>query len=377
MRVLHLVAQRSRPNGYTRRTDELVAAQADQTAISVVSAEGQSTLIDHARVRRQLDDWAEGDTTPIRPEIRRAAALYAAARLEPPPDMIHAHSPWWCALAASALASDWGVPWVYEMRGLQHWSAIEDRVRAERSPWFTWWTALEDAACAHAGHVFPICPGLEAHAKAAGARGTTLAPNGVDPTAWHPLAENDRKAVAASIGVEQPYVLYFGSLRPLEGVDALLAGLARSSRPVVIVGDGDSREDLERFAGRLRMSDRVLFAGHLPVVATRPIVAAAGCVAITRRETPVTEVVSPLKPLEALACATPVVSRGLPALRYVGERGTLFFDIDEQLSDAVERALADEALGPDGREWVSSARTWQHTVRAYDQGYAACVRASD
>ncbi len=232
---------------------------------------------------------------------------------------------------------------------------------------------LERAALADARAVAVSAP-LAGWARERGAAAVAVVPNGVDVDRFAPDAVASA-VVRASLGLAGADVVGFiGSLKPWHGVDVLLdaAATLAARRPrlhVLVVGDGPERPSLEVRATR-RLEGRVHFVGAVPAAAI-PAYLAAFDVAAAPYRAPATAVdfyFSPLKVVEAMAAARPVVaSRFAPIVDLLAGHGSLVPPGDvPALAAAIDAALDD----PDAAARAAAGR--QHAVRAH--GWDAVVR---
>ena len=378
MRVVHIVNQNTRVCGYSRRTYEIVQAQRaagiDAAVLDITA--GRFALAEFLGVEARVFEVSGMARRPIQRlvmrELMMASCLVDGLErelLHLRPTILHAHTPWSCALAASIISARHGLPWLYEVRGLQEESAIVNRLHPPKSSWYEVWRAMEDWARRAAPAVLAISPALVEDARRRGAHQVYLTPNAVDIQRFEARIRPARSS---------PVVGYVGSMTPLEGVEALVESFSALAERVPdvrcrIIGDGTSRPQIEQLAQAL---PGIEVLGPIAPEAVPGAFHDLDCLAITRPDTLVTRTVTPLKPLEALACGTPVVSSDLAALRYVGEAGTLFYPAGDRARfvDAVESAFADRVeLGTAGRGWVEGARTWAHVVRTQREAYGACA----
>jgi glycosyltransferase involved in cell wall biosynthesis len=184
------------------------------------------------------------------------------------------------------------------------------------------------------------------------------------------------------IGPDAVVVGTVTTLNDYEGVDVLLEAAALLDDPrvvVLVVGDGPARDRLAAHANRLSVRGtrtRVILTGRVPHARSRDHHAAIDVFCLPRRSTAVTALVPPLKPVEAMALARPVVASDLPPLReLVGpNRGLLVPAGDASaLADALDLLAGDPGLrarlGRAARDHVASERTWSAAARTYQHIY--------
>jgi glycosyltransferase involved in cell wall biosynthesis len=103
---------------------------------------------------------------------------------------------------------------------------------------------------------------------------------------------------------------------------------------------------------------------------------------VSRPDLPVTRLVTPLKPLEAMAFGRAVIVSDLPALLEVVDEGTtgLTYPAGDEIALArkCEQLLSNPAarqrIGRAGREWIINQRTWPKVVERYGEVYSALER---
>ena len=241
---------------------------------------------------------------------------------------------------------------------------VADREAGER---------LERAALSGARAVTVSAP-LAAWARERGAAHVRVVPNGVDVARFAPDPAAST-AARASLGLAGAEVVgFFGSLKPWHGVDVLLDAAAtlvgrRSRLHVLIVGDGPERAALEAQATGV-LAGRVHFLGAVPAAAVPAYVGAFDVAAAPYREA-ATELgfyFSPLKVVEAMAAARPVVaSRFAPIEDLLAGHGHLVPPGDvPALATAIEAVLDD----PQAPALAEAAR--ERAIRSY--GWGAVVR---
>ena len=367
-RILHVVdhALPQRFSGYSIRTRFLTKAQAGlglephvlSTSAGVSSTHEQDGVVQHglALPRPQLSNLPFAH--------RRWARAIAACVREHGIEIVHAHSPHATGLVASAGARRAAVPTVYEVRGLWHEAR---RVEQDRSNplEYALWDALEGRCCRRADAVIAISEGLrERLVKHYGVSGPiAVVPNGVDFARFEAAAEHPPRDGPLRLG-------YIGSLRRLEGLELAIEAVARMDEPVElwIVGEGEERPRLAECAAALGVSDRVHLLGPVPHAEIEAQYARLDVMLYPRKRSPVTEMVTPLKPLEAMALGKPLLASDVGGLReLVADKRCLFRagDVDA-LVERIRAFASDAGLRTEvvraGRERARE-RDWSRVVQ--------------
>lgn len=318
-----------------------------------------------------LDQWAL-----IRQIERRLHEVAQKVR----PDILHAHSPVLDAIPALRVGRRLGIPVVYEVRAFWEDAAVDHGSTTEGSLRYRLSKRLETYALRRADHVFTICEGLRRDIVSRGiaAERVTVIPNAVDIETFAPGGIPD-EALKAKLGLAGATVVGFiGSFYAYEGLDLLLQALPAllQRRPevrVLLVGGGPQDAALKAQAQALGVADKVVFTGRVPHAEVQRYYDLVDVLAYPRHSMRLTELVTPLKPLEAMAQGRLLVASdvgGHKELIRHGETGWLFKADDARaLADAVEGLLSQRerwpALRAAGREFVERERNWQRSVSRY------------
>jgi len=199
---------------------------------------------------------------------------------------------------------------------------------------------------AKADHIFTVsdyCKRQIMEHLDVGPEKVTVAYNGVGPE-FYPEAEDVARAtVSREWGVERPFLLYVGNLKPHKNVDGLLRAFAQLNQrnsdawQLVIVGDlAGEGASLRELAGRLGITSAVCFAGR---ISDRVLRAAYSCAELT--VLPSFEEGFGLPVVEAMACGSPVACSHSASLPEVGGDAAEYFDPHEtdSIATAMERVL--------------------------------------
>ena len=300
------------------------------------------------------------------------------------PDILHAHSPVLNAIPALRVGKRLGIPVVYEIRAFWEDAAVDHGTTTEGSLRYRLTRWLETRAIKRADHLFTICEGLRADMAQRGVAPAkiTVIPNAVDIESFEPGGQPDL-ALKRSLGLGDASVVGFiGSFYAYEGLDLLLAAMPAmlAQRPEVrllLVGGGPQDQALKAQAQQLGIADKVIFTGRVPHAEVQRYYDLVDVLAYPRHSMRLTELVTPLKPLEAMAQGRLLVASdvgGHKELIRDGHTGVLFKAGDAAaLAGAVVQLLgAPEswaALREAGRRFVEQERNWAKSVGNYVQAY--------
>ena len=307
------------------------------------------------------------------------------------PDVINAHSPVLVALPALWAGRRAGIPVVYEVRALWEDAAIDHGTTREGSFRYRVSRWLETLAVRRADHVTTICEGLrrEIHARGVPEDRITVIPNAVDVAAF-PVEVARDEALKAKLGLGGRRVLGFaGSFYAYEGLDLLLEAVARlaPSHPelsVLLLGGGPQDRALREQAAALGIEQRVIFTGRVPHADVGRYYDLIDVLVYPRKSMRLTDLVTPLKPLEAMASGRIVVASDVGGHRELirdRETGFLFRAGDAAaLAATIEAVLADQDDWPrvaaNGRRFVEAERNWTASVARYQGVYAKLTQPS-
>ena len=394
MKILHIL-DHSIPlhSGYTFRTVSILKAQRalGWETFHLTSPKHVNCTVDE----EDVDGWhfyrtqekvessripGVGEMRLMNATTRRLQAL--AERLRP--DILHAHSPVLNAIPALRVGKRLGIPVVYEVRAFWEDAAVDHGTHAEWGLRYRMTRALETWALKRADHVTTICEGLRQDIVARGIPEdrVTVIPNAVDIEKF-PIGGAADESLQTQLGLAGATVIGFiGSFYAYEGLDLLLDAFPRvleamPTARVLLVGGGPQDAALKAQAQRLGIADKVVFTGRVPHADVNRYYDLVDILAYPRHSMRLTELVTPLKPLEAMAQARLLVASDVGGHRELIEHGVngILFKAGSaaHLADAVIDLARARDLWPQlklaGRTFVEQQRNWPVSVARYRPVY--------
>jgi len=395
MRILHIL-DHSIPlhSGYTFRTRAILREQQrlGWETCQLTSAKHIGATL----AEEQVDGLTFYRTPPLGamvarlPVVNQLAVIHGLRRrlrevvaaLEP--DILHAHSPALNGAAALTVARDTGLPLVYEVRAFWEDAAVDHGTAREGNLRYRISRALETHVLRRATAVTTICEGLRQEIVARGipAGRVTVIPNAVDLDAFDTAGEPDPQ-LRQSLGLgEGPVLGFIGSFYAYEGLSLLIDALPRllqraPQARVLLVGGGPQEARLRQQVQAQGLDTAVVFTGRVPHAEVGRYYDLLDILVYPRLPMRLTELVTPLKPLEAMAQGRLIVASDVGGHRELirhRETGMLFPAGDAAaLTDAVAALLDEPALGPtlrrNGRDFVAGERNWRTSVARYRAVY--------
>jgi PEP-CTERM/exosortase A-associated glycosyltransferase len=395
MRILHLL-DHSIPlhSGYTFRTLSILNEQrALGWTTDHITSPKQGAC---AKPEEDVDGWHFFRTPPAAtwmgktPGLKQLSVirqlerrLTEAAQIFKP-DVLHAHSPALNAIAALRVGRRLGIPVVYEIRAFWEDAAVDHGTSREWGVRYRLTRAMETYAVRRADAVTTICEGLRKDIVARGIpqQKVTVIPNAVNTESFHVDQPRDQQ-LAAALGLDGKTVLGFiGSFYAYEGLNILLQALPAmlAKNPdirVILVGGGPQDTELKALAGRLGIQDKVVFAGRVPHDQVQRYYSLVDILVYPRLRMRLTDLVTPLKPLEAMAQGRLIVASGVGGHHELikdGNTGVLFeagnpAALAGKLLDLLNAPERWPMLRDAARRFVETERNWGVSVERYRSVY--------
>lgn len=331
--------------------------------------------IPYKRLKNNYRLWERSDTEYIE---KYACDLVGIAEAE---DIVilHAASNFLNGLAAARAARTAGRRSIYEVRGLWYLSQAVKEPGFEGSDYFCYSQIMEKAAAREADAVVTISEALKNRLVDIGIeqKKITVIPNAVD-ISFFEMPEPDLE-LKRKLGLEGRTVVGFiGSLTAYEGLDLLIQAVIDlidqgAKLCLLIVGRGYAESMLKKLASSASRRDSICFAGHVPFKEIRRYYSIVDIFPFPRNNYPVCRVSPPLKVLEVMATARPVIVSDLPPLLEMvkhGKNGIVCrADHLQSLTEAIQRLYENpderRAMGAAARKWVVENRSWENISMKY------------
>ena len=386
MRILHIL-DHSLPiqSGYAFRSDAILREQA-KLGFEIRAITGPKH--DEGNEDREIVNGIEFQRAPagtVLPKLPWGGYVDVIVQLrkrirdaisDMNPDVIHAHSPCLNALAAFGL----NVPVVYEMRSFWEDAAVSNGTTVEGSVRYRLSQFLETKVLRQADAVTTICEGLrgEIIKRGVGPANVTVVPNAVRPEEF----ESDAASAPDERFRYKKLLGFFGSFFAWEGLPLLIRAVAniverRDDVHLILAGGGQQEESLVALVKQLGVSPHITFKGRVSHNEIASLYQQVDVMVYPRERMRLTELVTPLKPLEAMATGCLVVASNVGGHRELirdGETGFLFEagDLDALIA-TLERvlALSDRAdrVRQRALKFIASERTWPAVAQRYATVY--------
>ena len=307
------------------------------------------------------------------------------------PNVIHAHSPVLNAVPAIRVGRLLGIPVVYEIRAFWEDAAVDHGSTREGSLRYRLTRALETWAVKRADAVTVICEGLRNDLIGRGipAEKITVIPNAVNVEKFS-VGGNPDPSLKMKLGLGTSRVLGFiGSFYAYEGLDLLIAALPNILKQIpdvkiLLVGGGPQDAALRRQVMALDLKERVVFVGRVPHEDVNRYYDLIDVLVYARHPMRLTELVTPLKPLEAMAQGRLMVASdvgGHKELIQDGKTGVLFRagqvgDLASKVVGLLKYQQGWDAMKRNGRQYVENERNWVDSVARYHQVYDGLIKHS-
>ena len=305
------------------------------------------------------------------------------------PDIIHAHSPALNGVAAIRAGKKLGIPVVYECRAFWEDAAVDHGTSTEDSIRYKATRAMETWVFKRANAVTTICEGLKKDIIERGVaeQKITTIPNAVDISTFK-FAQPAKEALKEELGLQGKKVIGFiGSFYAYEGLPLLIEACAAlfkkdDSIRLLLVGGGPDEDVIKKKVEQYGIGDKVILTGRVPHSDVQDYYNLVDVFVYPRYAMRLTELVTPLKPLEAMAQGQLVLASDVGGHKELidhGYNGFLFkADNVDSLIETVLKVFDSsgewQKIREQGRQFVEQERNWATSVANYQKVYPLIIK---
>jgi PEP-CTERM/exosortase A-associated glycosyltransferase len=298
-------------------------------------------------------------------------------------DLVHAHSPALCGLAALQAATARSIPFIYEIRAFWEDAAVDQKKTGPQSLRYRISRGLEEHVAGRADAVVGIARHIVEDLHLRGLEPDKLfhVPNGVDADRFTSRPRDTE--LAAQLGLSSVPVLGFiGSLYRYEGIAWLVHTASELRRrgtqfQILVVGQGEDMPEIQAAIRETQAEGYVHAIGQVPHAEASRYYSLMDVMVYPRRRNRLTEITTPLKPLEAMAQGKAVLASDVGGIRELIEPEEPCFlfqpeDVNEFCSKASQLLGCDEMrreLGERARVMVSQKKDWRVLAQRYHAVY--------
>jgi PEP-CTERM/exosortase A-associated glycosyltransferase len=344
-------------------------------------SENQLDVIDGVEYHRVLAKEKGLPKYPILKELKIVDLIKKALLKFDPNEVsiIDAHSSLLNGLAGQAIAKKWGKPFIYEIRAFWEDAAVDQGKTREGSVRYRITRNLETRVIRQADHVTVICEGLRQDIIARGIdeKKITVIPNGVDLEKFRPLPKDESLQMELGLGDVRVFG-FIGTFFKFEGLDLILKAIPEIVRydknvKFLFVGSGEKHQELLQMSKDLDVEKYVIFTGRVPHDQILKYYSVVDIFIYPRISKRITELVTPLKPLEAMACEKVVIGSDVGGIKelvddhkngFLFQKGSIK-DLALTCCDVLKNYDHMNEFRKDCRKFVEENRNWKTIGKRY------------
>lgn len=313
------------PNGYAVRTHNIIESLINENLhiscvtrlgypwdLSETANEEQKNIITFNKTTfKQTFDPLDSISGPETDYIEAYTKVLSREAKNDNCTVIHAHSSYVNGIAAAKASKQLNIKSCYEVRGLWHLSRAIKEPLFNKSEHFYYCEKMELLACHLVDNIFVLTDTMKQWLveKDIQEKKITIVPNGV--------TNNNAAIQHANIPSDKLTLGFLGSITEYEGLDIVINALSEIKQPnieLVIAGDGKYLPYLKKLVGKLTLTNKVTFLGRIPKEQIEQFYSTVDVIMVIRKDSTLTQLVSPIKHIEAFSYGKPCIVSRLPAL---------------------------------------------------------------
>ena len=396
MKVLHIL-DHSKPyfSGYAFRSDYILQnLRAHGIDVVVLTSPKHNKMseeievlegIKYYRINWDMNSW-RFFSKPYFKEFKQITKMtrkiLSVARSEKV-DVIHAHSPSLNGLPAYCVSKKLKIPVIYDARAFWEDAAVDHGTFSFNSFKYKISRFIETQLFKKVNWVFTICESMKSEIVNRGCPEdkVTIIPNGVDVEKFVPMEPN--KTIIEKYGLKDKFILGFiGSFYHYEGVEDLVKLMMiissdKKNVRLLLVGGGPDFNKINNLILENNLTENIVLTGKVPHTEILDYYSVIDVLIYPRKKIRLTELVTPLKPLEAMAMEKIVIGSdvgGIKELITDGENGLIFSSGDlQELRDIIYSLMKNKKMfsniKKNARQEVLTNRNWFNITKNYVDTY--------
>ncbi len=300
-------------------------------------------------------------------------------------EIIHSASNYLNGMASIIASRKLGIPCIYEVRGLWYLTKLTVDDKYSESIKYAMEERMELQAVNSADKVIVISESLKKYFidRGISRKKMICVPNSVDTDVFDPKKVDIELATMIEFPKNISVIGYVGSFVEYEGLDILIHATNELKQRgyanfrVLLIGDGAVAENLKKFVNNYKIEDLVHFIGKIPPEEVAPYYSRIDIAPFPRKRYPVTELIPPLKIMEAMAMECAVVHSDLPVLKEtsINKKTAIEFEANniDSLADVLEYLLENpekaKNMGRKARKWIMDNRSIYRVKKKLQNAY--------
>ena len=302
------------------------------------------------------------------------------------PDIIHIHSPILNALATLYIAKKRKIPIVYEIRAFWEDAAVSHHKTKKYSFRYQITKKIETRISHLSNSVVTICNGLKEDIVGRGVSNHKIhiVPNGINMST---KKNTNKNVLLENLNLRNNIILgYVGSLYQYEGIVNLVENFQFllkniSNLKLIIIGDGPEKESIKKAIQKHKLYDKVILMGTVNHDEISLFYSLFDICVFPRIKMRLTELVTPLKPIEAMSFEVPVIASEVNGHKEIiknNETGLLYnYESKNDLLNKIKILINNDDLRNNlilnAKNYILKERNWKKNINKYKQIYESII----
>lgn len=291
------------------------------------------------------------------------------------PDTVIGRSTYLVSFPAMLAAKALSIPFFYEVSGL--WEMVYCSKENPDLSKISRIKELETLTAKNSAHVFTMTDAMRREICNRGVplEKITLAPNCASPNTCVNLIRTNSNATVYTFGYIGSFQFYEGLEDLVDAFDNLLNNNPSINARLLLIGDGPWYDQVRQKVLLSQHSQKIIMTGRVSKDKVINYYSTIDLCVYPRKPLPVTEMVSPVKPLEAMLLKVPILMSDVDALKEIsgdGRYSQLFskgdiVDLEKKMLYSHANPRYVEKISKSAYDWVLNSRTWDIVAKTMSE----------